>query len=206
MAKLGFVVPETSTQTTETFHALRRTSEGLLYYTKINKNENVSIDLDGGNPTDKNGNTQLPTNENYVEDIIKLQAGATEIFAGNGSTTTFTLTVPVLDSSRLAVFIDGVLQQLDVTYSYATPIVSFKVVPKSGAQVAIGKIDKTLKSNTSDFYYQYVFEDGEATYFIDDNAYFVKRENLNKVLTPLASDDFNTFESTATVNATTYSV
>jgi hypothetical protein len=206
MAKLGFVVPETSTQTTETFHALRRTSEGLLYYTKINKNENVSIDLDGGNPTDKNGNTQLPTNENYVEDIIKLQAGATEIFAGNGSTTTFTLTVPVLDSSRLAVFIDGVLQQLDVTYSYATPIVSFKVVPKSGAQVAIGKIDKALKSNTSDFYYQYIFEDGEATYFIDDNAYFVKRENLNKVLTPLASDDFNTFESTATVNATTYSV
>jgi len=206
MAKLGFVVPETSTQTTETFHALRRTSEGLLYYTKINKNENVSIDLDGGNPTDKNGNTQLPTNENYVEDIIKLQAGATEIFAGNGSTTTFTLTVPVLDSSRLAVFIDGVLQQLDVTYSYATPIVSFKVVPKSGAQVAIGKIDKTLKSNTSDLYQQYIFEDGEATYFIDDNAYFVKRENLNKVLTPLASDDFNTFESTATVNATTYSV
>jgi len=206
MAKLGFVVPETSTQTTETFHALRRTSEGLLYYTKINKNENVSIDLDGGNPTDKNGNTQLSTNENYIEDIIKLQAGATEIFAGNGSTTTFTLTVPVLDSSRLAVFIDGVLQQLDVTYSYATPIVSFKVVPKNGAQVAIGKIDKALKSNTSDFYYQYIFEDGEATYFIDDNAYFVKRENLNKVLTPLASDDFNTFESTATVNATTYSV
>jgi len=39
MAKLGFVVPETSTQTTETFHALRRTSEGMLYYTKINKDE-----------------------------------------------------------------------------------------------------------------------------------------------------------------------
>ena len=206
MAKLGYVVPETSAQTTETFHALRRTSEGLLYYTKINKDENVSIDLDGGNPTDKNGNIQLPTNENYVEDIIKLQAGATEIYTGDGVTTTVTLTVPVLDSSRLAVFIDGVIQQLDATYSYATPIVSFKVAPKSGAQVAIGKIDKTLKSNTSDFYYQYVFEDGEATYFIDDNAYFVKRENLNKVLTPLASDDFNTFESTATVNATTYSI
>ena len=206
MAKLGFVVPETSTQTTETFHALRRTSEGMLYYTKINKDENLTIDFDGGNPTDKNGGKQLPTDENYVEDSIKLQAAATEIFAGNGSTTTFTLTVPVLDGSRLAVFIDGVLQQLDVTYSYATPIVSFNFAPKSGAQIAIGKIDKTLKSNTSDLYFQYVFEDGEATYFVDSNGYFVKRENFVKSLTSIASDDFSTFEATQTVNATTYSI
>ena len=42
MAILGYVVPETSTQTTETFHALRRTSEGLLYYTKYNKDENFN--------------------------------------------------------------------------------------------------------------------------------------------------------------------
>ena len=204
MAKLGFVVPETSSQTTETFHALRRTSEGLLYYTKINKDENVSIDFEAGNPTDKNGGRQLPTDENYVEDTIKLQAGATEIFTGNGSTTTFTLTNPVLDGSRLAVFIDGGLQQLDATYSYATPVVSFKVAPKSGAQIAVGKIDKTLQANPSDFYYQYVFEDGEATYFIDSNGYFVKRENFVKSLTSIASDDFSTFESTQTVNSTSW--
>jgi hypothetical protein len=204
MAKLGFVVPETSAQTTETFHALRRTSEGLLYYTKINKDENVSVDFEAGNPTDKNGGRQLPTDENYVEDTIKLQAGATEIFAGNGSTTTFTLTNPVLDGSRLAVFIDGGLQQLDATYSYATPVVSFKVAPKSGAQIAIGKIDKTTQANPSDFYYQYVFEDGEATYFIDSDGYFIKRENFVKSLTSIASDDFSTFESTQTVNSTSW--
>ncbi len=204
MAKLGFVVPETSSQTTETFHALRRTSEGLLYYTKYNKDENVSIDFEAGSPTDKNGGRQLPTDENYVEDTIKLQAGATEIFTGNGSTTTFTLTNPVLDGSRLAVFIDGGLQQLDATYSYATPVVSFKVAPKSGAQIAIGKIDKTLQANSSDFYYQYVFEDGEATYFIDSNGYFVKRENFVKSLTSIASDDFSTFESTQAANSTSW--
>jgi len=204
MAKLGLIVPETSVQTTETFHALRRTSEGLLYYTKYNKDENVSIDFEAGNPTDKNGGRQLPTDENYVEDTIKLQAGATEIFAGNGSTTTFTLTNPVLDGSRLAVFIDGGLQQLDATYSYATPVVTFKVAPKSGSQIAIGKIDKTLQSNPSDFYYQYVFEDGEATYFVDSNGYFVKRENFVKSLTSIASDDFSTFESTQAVNSTSW--
>jgi hypothetical protein len=204
MAKLGFVVPETSTQTTETFHALRRTSEGMLYYAKINKDENVSIDFDAGNPTDKNGNRQLPTNENYVEDTIKLQAGQTQIFAGDGNTVAFTLSSPVLDGSRIAVYVDGNTQELDNTYSYTSPIVTFKIPPKSGAQIAVGKIDKTLQANPSDFYYQYVFEDGEATYFIDSNGYFVKRENLVKSLTSISSDDFSTFESTQTVNSTSW--
>ena len=204
MAKLGFVVPETSTQTTETFHALRRTSEGLLYYTKYNKDENVSIDFEAGNPTDKNGGRQLPTDENYVVDSIKLQAGATEIFTGNGSTTAFTLSAPVLDGSRIAVFVNGNIQELDNTYSYTSPIVTFKVAPPNSSQVAVGKIDKTTQANPSDFYYQYVFEDGEATYFIDSNGYFVKRENFVKSLTSIASDDFSTFESTQAVNSTSW--
>jgi hypothetical protein len=204
MAKLGFIVPETSTQTTETFHALRRTSEGMLYYTKYNKDENVSIDFDAGNPTDKNGGRQLPTNENYVVDTIKLQAGATEIFTGNGSTTAFTLSAPVLDGSRIAVFVNGNIQELDNTYSYTSPIVTFKIAPPSNAQVAVGKIDKTTQANPSDFYYQYVFEDGEATYFIDSDGYFVKRENVVKSLTSIVSDDFSTFESTQSANSTSW--
>jgi len=59
MATLGYVAP-ISQQSTEGFHALKRTIEGLLYYTKVNKDSTDSIDFDGGNPTDKNGNTQLP--------------------------------------------------------------------------------------------------------------------------------------------------
>jgi len=204
MAKLGYLVPEKSVQTTETFHAIRRTDEGMLYYTKYNKNENVSIDFEAGNPTDKNGGRQLPTNENYVEDTIKLQAGQTQIFVGDGGTTTFTLSAPALDGSRIAVFVDGNLQQLDNTYSYTSPTVTFKIAPKNLAQVAVGKIDKTTQSNPEDFYYQYVFEDGDATYFIDSNGYFVKRENFSKSLTRITTDDFSTFESTQTVNATTW--
>ena len=191
MAKLGYVVPERSVQTTETFHAIRRTAEGLLYYTKYNKNQNVSIDFDAGNPTDKNGGRQL-------------QAGQTEIFTGNGSTTAFTLSAPVLDGTRIAVFVNGNIQELDNTYSYTSPTVTFKIAPPTSAQVAVGKIDKTTQANPSDFYYQYVFEDGEATYFIDSNGYFVKRENFVKSLTSIASDDFSTFESTQAVNSTSW--
>ena len=43
MAVVGQVVPE-GQQTKETFHALRRSTEGLLFYTKIDKDNTDTID------------------------------------------------------------------------------------------------------------------------------------------------------------------
>jgi hypothetical protein len=203
MATLGYVVPE-SQQSKEGFHAIRRTTEGLLYYTKVDKDETSTIDLDGGNPTDKNGNRQLPTKVDYTDENIELQSGTTQYLTGDGSTLTFNLTTPVLDGTRIAVFLNGVKQPIDEVWTYASSVVTFKIAPYSGSQVAIGYIDKKYKNNTSDLYHQYVFEDGDATYYIDDNGYFVKRENKSRGATALSSDDFNTFESTSTVQSTSW--
>ena len=200
MAILGYVVPETSTQTIETFHGLRRTTEGLLYYTKLNKDSATTIDLSNGQP----GDTQLPTSGSYVDaDEV---FSSVQYFTGNGSQLTYTLSPAVLDGTRIKVYVNNIEQTFLTTYTYTSPTLTFIVAPFNNAQIAVGIKEKEYKNNTSDLYQQYIFEDGEATYFIDDNGYFVKRENLNKVLTPLVSDDFNTFESTATVNATTYSI
>ena len=194
MATLGYVVPE-SQQSKESFHALRRTTEGLVYYTKVDKDNTDTIDLDGGNPTDKNGNRQLPTKVDYTDENIELQSGTTQYLTGDGSTLTFNLTTPVLDGTRIAVFLNGVKQPIDEVWTYASSVVTFKIAPYSGSQVAIGYIDKKYKNNTSDLYLQYVFEDGDATYYIDDNGYFVKRENKSRGATALTSDDFTTAES-----------
>jgi len=203
MATLGYVVPE-SQQAKEGFHALRRTTEGLLYYTKVDKDETTEIDLDGGNPTDKNGNRQLPTKVDYTDENIELQSGVTQYLTGDGSTLTFNLTTPVLDGTRIAVFLNGVKQPIDEVWTYASSVVTFKIAPYSGSQVAIGYINKKYKNNTSDLYYQYVFEDGDATYYIDDNGYFVKRENKSRGATALTSDDFSTFEATSSVASTSW--
>ena len=203
MATLGYVVPE-SQQSKEGFHAIRRTTEGLLYYTKIDKDETSTIDFDGGNSTDKNGNRQLPTKADYTEQVTELQSGTTQYLTGDGSTVTFNLTTPVLDGTRIAVFLNGVKQPIDEVWTYASGVVTFKVAPYSGSQVAIGYINKKYKNNTSDLYHQYLFEDGDATYFIDDNGYFVKRENKSRGATALSSDDFDTFESTSTVQSTSW--
>ena len=194
MANPGYVVP-IAQQSTEGFHALRRTTEGLLYYTKVNKDSGETLDYEGGSPTDLNGSKQISDKTEYVEEDTVLQSGTTQIFTGDGSTATFTLTTPVLDGTRIAVFVNGVEQDIDAVWTYASAVVTFKIAPFNGAQVAVGYRDKQYKNNTNDFYHQFRHEDGDATYFIDSNGYFVKRENKSRGATALTSDDFTTAES-----------
>ena len=198
MSTLGYVTP-VGQQSKEGFHALRRTTEGLLYYTKVDKDSTDSIDFDGGSPTDKNGNRQLPSKVDYTDEIIKLQSGV-QYFTGDNSTVAFTLSTPVLDGTRIAVYLNGVKQPIDEVWTFASSVITFMIAPFSGSQVAIGRIEREYKNNTSDKYHQYVFEEGDATYHIDDNGYFVKRENKSRGATALTTDDF------ATAEGSTYSV
>jgi len=151
MASLGYLAPH-STQSKEGFHALRRTTEGLLYYTKVDKDSTDSIDFDGGSPTDKNGNRQLPSKVDYTDEVTKLQSG-TQYFTGDNSTVSFTLTTPVLDGTRIAVFLNGVKQPIDEVWTYASSVVTFKVAPFNGSQIAVVRIEKEYKNNTSDNYH-----------------------------------------------------
>ena len=202
MANPGYVVP-IGTQTKEGFHALRRTTEGLLYYTKVDKDSGETLDFEGGSPSDLRGGRQLPSRINYVDE--ELSFSSIQYFTGDGSTTTFTLSTTVLDDSRFAVYINGVRQNKTEVWTYASNVVTFVIAPFNGSQIAVGFIDKKYKNRTNDFYHQYVFEEGDATYFIDSNGYFVKRENKSKGLSALTSDDFTTAEgNTYSVASTTW--
>ena len=198
MAVVGQVVPE-GQQSKEGFHGLRRTTEGLLYYTKIDKDNTDTIDLSNGVP---NESIQLPTSGGHVdfdETLINIQ-----YYAGDNSTTAFSLTQPVVSADRIRVYVNNILMKEGVDFTYTSPAVTFFVKPSSGAQVVIGHINKLNKQNTTDKYWQYLFEDGDATYFIDSDAYLVKREN--RAYNPSAtSDDYSTAEgSTYSVAATSY--
>ena len=204
MAVVGQVVPE-GVQSKEGFHALRRTTEGLLYYTKVNKDETSTLDYEGGSPTDLTGNRQISTLSEYVDEDVILKSGATQTFTGDGSTTTFTLTTAVLDFTRIAVFLNGVQQEVDKVWTYASGVVTFKIAPFNSAQVAVGYVDKQYKNNTNDFYHQFRNENGDATYFISDDGYLIKRENRSRGTTTLTSDDFSTAEdNTYSVASTTW--
>ena len=204
MANPGYVVP-VGVQNKEGFHALRRTTEGLLYYTKVNKDSGETLDFEGGTPTDLTGAKQISSNNEYVEADPFVQAGETQYETGDGSTLTFNMSEPVLDETRVCVYLDGVKQILGEQFTYSSPTVTFIAKPKSGAQIAICKVDKKYKNNDNDFYHQFRMENGDATYYIDDNGYFVKRENRSRGAIALTSDDFATAESsTYPVAATTW--
>ena len=202
MANPGYVVP-VGTQTKEGFHAIRRTTEGLLYYTKVNKDSGETLDFEGGSPTDLSGAKQISSQSEYVEADTFVQSGI-QYETGDNSTVSFAMTSPVLDDTRIVVYVDGIKQILGEQFTYSTPNVTFITKPKSGAQIAIGAVDKKYKNNTNDFYQQFRNEDGDATYFIDSNGYFVKRENRSRGATALTSDDFTTFEATASVVTSTW--
>jgi len=198
MATLGYVVPE-GNQTKESFHALRRTTEGLLYYTKVDKDNTDTVDLSNGIPSDTE---QLPTSGAFVdfkEGLIDVQ-----YFSGDGSDTTFDITTPVIDADRIRVYVNNILLEEKTDFTYSSPTITFEIAPANGAQIAVGKIDKLNKQNTSDKYWQYIFEDGDATYYIDGDGYLIKRENRTYNQSATA-DDFTTAESTTySVASTSY--
>ena len=196
----GFVTPE-SQQSIETFHGLRRTTEGLLYYTKIDKDTGATIDLSDGSPSD----TQLPTSGANVESDVSFSS--VQYFNGDGSTTEFTMNPPVADETRIKIFVNNIEQVLNRDYTYSSPTLTFVIKPFNGALVSVGLINKEYKNNTTDKYQQYIFEDGDATYYVDSDGYLIKRENVGYGQTALISDDFSTSESsTYSVGSTTYSV
>ena len=138
MAVVGQVVPE-GQQSKEGFHGIRRTTEGLLYYTKVDKDETSSIDFDGGTPTDKNGNPQLPSKEDYTQETTKLQSGATQIFTGDGSTTTFTVTSGATVDDVI-VTENGVVQAPTSDYTVSGTTLTFGTAPASGVAIVIREL------------------------------------------------------------------
>ena len=197
MAVVGQVVPE-GQQTKETFHALRRSTEGLLYYTKIDKDNTDTIDLSNGSPDPL---IQLPTSGSNVE--AKEGYIGTQLSTGDGSTTAFTLTVPVPDATRIRVFVNQVLQKETIDFTYSSPTITFNIAPANGAQIAVGRINKSYKNNTTDLYQQYFFEEGDATFFVDSDGYLIKRENraYNQTAT---TEDPTTIDSSISVASTSY--
>ena len=67
----------------ETFHGLRRTTDGKLYYTLRDKNV--------GTFSNDGGTTELTSDADYVAVEEQYISGKDQTFSGDASTTTFTL-------------------------------------------------------------------------------------------------------------------
>jgi hypothetical protein len=189
----------------ETFHGLRRTAEGLLYYNLRDKNV--------GTFSNDGGTTQIANDDDYVTVVEEYISGADDTFTGDNSTTEFTLgeSYPSDGANRLAVFIDRNRQTATTDYSVSGTTLTFVRAPHNNAEIFVRHIKKEYKNEISDTFQQYRFENGKAYYKLNTDGKLVRIENKRMIEDTVnfpyeVEDNFSTIESTYTVNSTTYSV
>jgi len=188
----------------KSFNGIRRTKDGMLYLTSINPNKgNETIEVskfyeDG--KSDFVGRAET----DYVDE--RLEMFDVNYFTTDGSAFEFTIGTPVLNESRIAVFLDGVQQ---VPFSDFTlvnnTVITFTLIPKTGLSVVVGQVKKRYFNNDSDRYQQINFSVNPTTTFLINNSSgdLVKRSNAGVTRTADSSDDFDTFEDTTASSSTT---
>jgi hypothetical protein len=184
----------------ETFHAIRRTTDGNLWYQKRDKNKK-----DSNNSWFDNNQGQLANDDNYVEAVISTISGVSDTFTGNGSTTNFTLSIGNHNtfSDRLYVTIDSNVLTAVSDYTVSGNTLTLNKAPHNGAVILVEKINKKYNNNVDDLFQQYRFETGDAFYFINSDGYLIRRENYKPTI-PQSNNTFSTYDGDSIINPTTY--
>ena len=184
------------------FNGIRRTPEGMLYLTSIDPNvDNATIEFSN---FFEDGKSDLVPKDgsDYTEE--RLELFNVQYFTGDGSTLTFTLNATGMTAEGIAVFIGGVRKTAFTDYSVSGTSLTFVLKPANNGAITVGQINKRYKNNDSDRYQQFTFDQNTtATYLINSSGDLVRRVNQEGGQTSI-TDDFDTFESSASVNTTTY--
>jgi hypothetical protein len=184
----------------ETFHGIRRTTDGILWYQKRDKNKK---DLNGSWFDNNQG--QLANDDDYVTAVERYITADEQNFTGNGSQTAFTLarSYGVGMSDRLAVFIINFRQEATIDYTVSGTTLTFVTAPANGAAILVKRIKKEYENNNNDLFQQYRFEFGDAFYFINSEGYLIRREEYKPNI-PQSYDTFFSYDGDILINSTTY--
>jgi len=188
----------------ETFHGLRRTQDGKLYYTLRDKNV--------GTFSNDGGTTELSSDADYVAVVEEYISGTDDTFTGDGSDTTFTISDTGREADQLAVSVDRVRMTATTDYTLSGTTLTFVRAPHNAAEIYVQVIDKEYKNETTDTYQQYKFEGGRNHYKLDSDGKLVRVTNkkmpIDETNFPddVLDNDFTNYDGTAIVNSTTWSV
>ena len=109
-----------------------------------------------------------------------------------------------MSAESIAVYVDNVRKTAFADYSVSGTSITFVLKPANNSSITVGQINKRYKNNDSDRYQQFTFDSNTtATYLINSSGDLVRRVNQEGGQTSI-TDDFDTFESSASVNTTTY--
>jgi len=186
-----------------TFHGLRRTVDGKLYYTLRDKNL--------GTFSNDGGTTQLTNDDDFVAVVEQYISGKTQTFTGDGSDTTFTISDTGREADQLAVSVDRIRMTATTDYTLSGTTLTFVRAPLNGKEIYVQVIDKEYKNESTDTYQQYKFESGRNHYKFNSDGQLVKIENrkmpIDETNFPddVLDSEFAAYNGTSIVNSTTWS-
>jgi len=186
------------------FHGLRRTTDGKLYYTL--KDSNVGTFSNDG------GTTEISSDSDYVAVIEEYISGVDDTFTGDGSDTTFTLgeSYPSDGADRLAVSVDRTRLTATTDYSVSGTTLTFVRAPHNNAEIFVRHIKKEYKNESTDTYQQYKFENGRNHYKLNSDGQLVQVQNrkmpIDETNFPddVLDSEFAAYNGNSLVNSTTY--
>lgn len=185
-----------------TFHALRRTQDGKLYYTLR--------DTQVGTFSNDGGTTEISSDADFLEVEESFISGQDETFTGNGSLATRSLSVSPGFADRLAVFVDRKRLKETKDYTLASGVLTFTRAPHDNAEIFVRKISKKYKNDNSNTYQQYKFERGRNHYKLNSDGKLVKTESKRMPISEtnfpdeVLDSEFAAYDGNAIVNSTTY--
>ena len=187
----------------ETFHGLRRTTDGKLYYTLRDKNV--------GTFSNDGGTTELTSDADYVAVEEQYISGKDQTFSGDASNRTFTLSDTGREADQIAVFVDRVRMTATTDYTLSGTTLTFIRAPHNAAEVFVRVIDKEYKNESTDTFQQYKFEDGRNHYKLNSDGKLVRVTNrkmpIDETNFPddVLDSEFAAYDGAAIVNSTTWS-
>jgi len=188
----------------KSFHGLRRTTDGKLYYTL--RDANVGTFSNDG------GSNELTSDADFVAVVEQYISGKDQTFAGDGSDTTFTLSDTGREADQIAVFVDRNRQTATTDYTVSGTTLTFTRAPHNNAEIFVRVIDKEYKNETTDTYQQYKFEDGRNHYKLNSDGKLVRVTNrkmpIDETNFPddVLDSEFAAYDGAAIVNSTSWSV
>jgi len=199
---MAYIVPQNITiPKLKNFNGLKRTAEGMLYLTTIDR-EKSTEEITVSKYYEEGKSELVPKDEtNYVDERDEYYDIQNFTVAG---TNIFTLAYSIDNANMIAVFVNNIKKIAFSDFNISGNILTLTITPANGIIVNVCMNKKRYYNNDSDKFQQFTY-DFKSTYLINSSGELVRRENKAVARTALVSDDFDTFENTtASVNSTTY--
>ena len=154
---MAYATPIKETPKLKKFNGLRRTTEGMLYLSTIDR-ETSTDEIEVSKFYEEGKSDLVPKDgqTNYTEEREEYYNG--QVFAGDGSDTTFTLNTSIADVYGLAVWVNDIKKQPGSDFSVSGTTLTIVVPPANGIQIAVAQINKRYFNNDSDQYQQFTFD------------------------------------------------